>query len=48
MRPNNYWQSIVCAFLLISLSVLAQTDNAMLESEWLDLVKRYRGEAIGA
>ena len=48
MHPDKYWQPIVCAFLLISLSVLAQTDGVLLESDWLELVKGSRDEAFGA
>jgi len=48
MRPDKCWQSIVCAFLLMSLPVLAQTDNVLLESDWMELVKGSRDEAFGA
>ncbi len=48
MRPDNYWQSIICAFLLLALPVLAQTDNVLLESDWMELVKGSRDEAFGA
>jgi len=48
MHPDNFWQSIACTFLLISLSVLAQPDNTMLESDWMELVKGSRDEVFGA
>jgi hypothetical protein len=48
MRPDNYWQSIICAFLLLALPVFAQTDNVLLESDWMELVKGSRDEAFGA
>jgi hypothetical protein len=48
MRPDNFWQSIVCAFLLLALPVLAQPDNTMLESDWMELVRGSRDEAFGA
>ena len=48
MRPDNYWQSIFCAFLLIALPGLAQTDEVLLESDWMELVKGSRDEASGA
>jgi len=48
MRPDNYWQSIICAFLLLALPGLAQTDEVLLESDWMELVKGSRDEAFGA
>lgn len=48
MRPDKYWQSIVCAFLLLALPVFAQTDNVLLQSDWMELVKGFRDEAFGA
>ena len=53
MRPDNYWQSLICALLLLALPVaalpvLAQTDSVLLESDWMELVKGSRDEAFGA
>ena len=48
MRPSNYWTSVLCALLLVPPAALAQTDNEPLESDWLELVKGYRGDAYGA
>jgi len=48
MRPDNFWQSIICAFLLLALPGLAQTDEVLLESDWMELVKGSRDEAFGA
>lgn len=48
MRPSNYWISVLCALLLVPPAVLAQTDNEPLESDWLELVKGYRGDTYGA
>lgn len=48
MRPDNFSQWIVCVFLLLALPVLAQTDQLLLESDWMELVKGSRDEAFGA
>jgi hypothetical protein len=48
MRPDKFWQWIVCAFLLLALPVLAQTDNVLLQSDWMELVRGSRDEALGA
>lgn len=48
MRRSNYWKTIMCALLLVPLAALAQTDSEPLESDWLQLVKGYRGDTYGA
>lgn len=48
MRTKNCWQSIFWALLLVPLAVLAQTDDVLLESDWMELVKGSRDEAFGA
>ena len=48
MRPSKYWTSVLCGLLLVPPAVLAQTDNQPLQSDWLELVKGYRGDAYGA
>ena len=48
MRAKKYGRWAVCAVLLIPLLVFAQTDPAALESSWLELVKGYKGDAMGA
>jgi hypothetical protein len=48
MDAKNYWHAMICAVLAIPLFVFAQTDPAALESSWLELVKGYKGDALGA
>jgi hypothetical protein len=48
MRRSNDWKTIICTLLLVPLAALAQTDNEPLESDWLQLVKGYRGDTYGA
>ncbi|RLA46438.1 MAG: hypothetical protein DRR04_06375 [Gammaproteobacteria bacterium] len=47
MRFKNFRLLILCG-LLLSLSVLAQIDNVLLHSDWMELVKGSRDEALGA
>jgi hypothetical protein len=48
MNAKNYWHAMICTVLAIPLVVFAQTDPAALESSWLELVKGYKGDALGA
>lgn len=48
MRSKIYWQSLACAALLLPLASLAQTEPEALQTDWLELVKGYRGDKVGA
>lgn len=48
MRVKHYMSALVAAGLLQSLIAVAQTDSTALETDWLELVKGYRGETVGA
>lgn len=48
MRVKYYMSALVAAGLLQSLVAVAQTDSTALETDWLELVKGYRGETVGA
>lgn len=47
MRFRNFRLTMICAVLLAPLVVLAQTESEPMESDWLELVRGYRGEAVG-
>lgn len=48
MGNKNYWQAIACALLLSPVVVFSQSDSEPLKSDWLELVKGYRGNTYGA
>lgn len=48
MRIQKYWLSSISALLLAPLLAFAQTSNDTLKTDWLELVKGYRGETVGA
>lgn len=48
MRIRNYWPATASALLLAPLLAFAQASSETLETDWLELVKGYRGETMGA
>jgi len=47
MRLKSCWLSLVLGAVLIPLAVIAQNGTEPLESDWLELVKGYRGDTLG-
>jgi len=41
------WRTIACALLLVPLYVIAQSNGEPLQSDWLELVKGYKGQTLG-
>ena len=48
MRPNNYCRTMACALLLVPVFLIAQNGDESMQTDWLELVKGYRGETVGA
>ena len=48
MRIPEYWRATASVVLLAPLLAFAQTGSETLETDWLELVKGYRGETMGA
>lgn len=48
MRIHTYIRASITALLLAPLLACAQTGGETLETDWLELVKGYRGETVGA
>ena len=47
MCLKSCWLSVVLGIVLIPLAVMAQNGTEPLESDWLELVKGYRGDTLG-
>jgi len=47
MRLKSCWVAVVLGIVLIPLAVMAQNGTEPLESDWLELVKGYRGDTLG-
>jgi hypothetical protein len=48
MRIHKYWRATGSVLLLAPLLAFAQTSSETLETDWLELVKGYRGDTMGA
>lgn len=48
MSTSNSWRILFSLVLMFPLSLAAQTSPEVLQTDWLELVKGYRGDTVGA
>lgn len=48
MCIQKNWRTIFCLVLLVPFVAMAQTTTEPLQTDWLELVKGYRGSSVGA